>query len=269
MAAISKLMKRLGYVQLDRYGLVLTGDDRILATRPVLDDGLGGRIVGWADGDLAAMELDTYGTPKARPPTIIAKPAPLPAVATVVATPARRPSRPSVPLVASELSELSEDDWEWTIAVARARAVADELELDFASATEVTPAPLEDDDADWAAIRARAEVAAQFATIPTPTVPRPAPLPPTPRRTVIPVPALPTMAGVVRSISRESNFVQPVVASGSGPVRPPVALARTRFPKGTDAPGVVAVRAPLSLPLLPAMPSLPSVLRGLPKRAQT
>ena len=48
---------------LSRYGLVMTHDDRILSTRPaVLDDGAGGRIVGWQDGDLAAMELPSYET---------------------------------------------------------------------------------------------------------------------------------------------------------------------------------------------------------------
>ena len=41
--------------------LVLAPDGRILSMRPsVLDDGLGGRVVGWEDGDLAAAELQTW-----------------------------------------------------------------------------------------------------------------------------------------------------------------------------------------------------------------
>src|SRR4051794_10788904 len=84
MPAISNLMKRLGYAKLSRYGLVLTPEDRVLSMRPaVLDDGLGGRIVGWEDGDLAAMELTKWEP---------ARPAAKPAVATRVAG-----TRPPVP----------------------------------------------------------------------------------------------------------------------------------------------------------------------------
>ena len=61
MPAIDSLMKRLGYVKLSSYGLVLTPEGRVLSMRPAaLDDGLGGRIVGWEEGDLAAMELDKW-----------------------------------------------------------------------------------------------------------------------------------------------------------------------------------------------------------------
>src|SRR5580704_18261323 len=59
--AISRFLARLGFVRIGKYGLVLTPDDRILSTRPaVLDDGLGGKIVGWVEGDLAAMELEHW-----------------------------------------------------------------------------------------------------------------------------------------------------------------------------------------------------------------
>ena len=61
MGAIDNFLKRWGFAKLDRYGLVLTGDERVITTRPVLDDGLGGKIVGWLEGDLAAMELETWG----------------------------------------------------------------------------------------------------------------------------------------------------------------------------------------------------------------
>ncbi|HEY0190602.1 MAG TPA: hypothetical protein VGC42_05725, partial [Kofleriaceae bacterium] len=54
-------MRRWGFVKLDTYGLALTPEGRVLSTRPgVLDDGAGGRIVGWADGDLAMAELKEW-----------------------------------------------------------------------------------------------------------------------------------------------------------------------------------------------------------------
>lgn len=56
--AISSLLRRFGYAKLEDFGLVETAEGRILSTRPtVLDDGLGGKIVGWREDDLAAMEL--------------------------------------------------------------------------------------------------------------------------------------------------------------------------------------------------------------------
>ena len=88
MGAIDNFLKRRGYAKLDRYGLVLTPDDRVLSTRPaVLDDGLGSKIVGWVDGDLAAMELEKWG------------PAAMPAAAKTVAVTGRlqSPERPKTP----------------------------------------------------------------------------------------------------------------------------------------------------------------------------
>jgi hypothetical protein len=145
MPAIDSLMKRLGFVKLAHYGLVLTPEGRILSMRPaVLDDGLGGRLVGWQDGDLAAMELEKWEP---------ARPAPTAAAATrVAATPPKRPPVPArpVPVVASIVPApaivrapmvaaapvVEEDDWEWTIAMARARAAAEESELAAAAAAQ-------------------------------------------------------------------------------------------------------------------------------------
>lgn len=97
MGAFEDFLKKQGYVKLDRYGLVLTPDDRILSTRPaVLDDGLGGKIVGWSDGDLAAAELEQWGAPAKKAP------APKPAAAKPVAAnggvQVAAPTRPSRPL---------------------------------------------------------------------------------------------------------------------------------------------------------------------------
>lgn len=79
MGAIERFLRRWGFARLDRYGLVLTPDDRVMTTRPaILDDGLGGKIVGWLEGDLAAMELEHWGPPKAKKPKkLIAAPASL------------------------------------------------------------------------------------------------------------------------------------------------------------------------------------------------
>jgi hypothetical protein len=73
MSAIKRLLTRWGYARLDEFGLLLTPDGRILATRPgVLDDGLGGCVVGWRNGDLAALELAPWTPPASektpRPP---------------------------------------------------------------------------------------------------------------------------------------------------------------------------------------------------------
>jgi hypothetical protein len=144
MTLVDRMLKRLGLVKLSRFGLVLTAEGRIMSLRStVLDDGLGGRIVGWHDRDLAAMELD---------PMSLA-PAPQKAVAPAVAIslpPVSRPPVPkappvtpvkapvpvpvaSVPAVAVA-EEMDEDDWEWHIALARARAAAEEADHKAAQA---------------------------------------------------------------------------------------------------------------------------------------
>jgi len=139
MPAIDQLMKRLGFVKIARYGLVLTPEGRIMSLRPVvLDDGLGGRIVGWPDGDLAAMELQKWepARPASKPavatrlavppppiplkPMVISQPvqiAPIPVLAPVAAAPVVAPA-----------PQVEEDEWEWEIALARARAAAEEVE---------------------------------------------------------------------------------------------------------------------------------------------
>ena len=131
MPALANLMKRFGVVQLSRYGLVLTPEGRIMSLRPaVLDDGLGGRIVGWPDGDLAAMELQKWEP---------ARPAPKPAVATRLAiTPPPIPLPKQAPMavpapVVAQAPQVDEDEWEWEIALARARVAAEESELAAAS----------------------------------------------------------------------------------------------------------------------------------------
>ena len=215
MGAIERFLAKWGYAKLDRYGLVLTPDDRILATRPaVLDDGIGGRIVGWRAQDLAASELETWtpGVVKARreiltislpagppPPAVVfapepprPAPVPAPAPAPVLAWPVAASPAPA-PVVAPE-PPVEEDEWEWEIAMARARAeAADAAESEKADSAQTAVV----DHESW--------------TTPTPAKPsRPAPQPMrvpfgaqiprpqstvsvTPSSTVIPVPKLPTI----------------------------------------------------------------------------
>ncbi|CAN5539319.1 hypothetical protein BH11MYX1_BH11MYX1_51080 [soil metagenome] len=163
--AISSLLRRMGFLKLDAYGLILTPEGRVLATRPaVLDDGLGGKIVGWREGDLAAMELDRWQSPPATPratadPSAIPARVP-PSISTrTVAVPPPVPTRLGSPVAAlaapvlavtplgaqhaailtrlepqpmirvdqapADAQEPLEDEWEWQIAVARARAHAE------------------------------------------------------------------------------------------------------------------------------------------------
>lgn len=139
MTLVDRLLKRVGLVKVSRFGLVLTAEGRIMSLRSaVLDDGLGGRIVGWHDSDLAAMELEK----------VPLAPAPQRAVAPAVAIslpPVPRPPVPKAPPViavkvpvpapvVAVAEEMDEDDWEWHIALARARAVAEEADQKAAQA---------------------------------------------------------------------------------------------------------------------------------------
>ncbi len=250
MGALDKFLRRFGFVRLDQYGLVHTADDRIVSTRPtVLDDGLGTKIVGWRDGDLAAMELEPWlpagvaapkkplaPKPLPAPPPVAARPlpgvapvapAPVPvaAPAPVVAAPAPAPAPKPVPapvVVAAPSPQVAqepvveEDDWEWEIAVARARAEAADAER-----TAVAPPQPE-----LLASLAKAEPESWDEPAPRPVTraPRvtqqpiaaaPAPVRPQPSgKTIIPVPSLPVAA--------DPRSVRPVVA----PRRMPRATGR-------------------------------------------
>jgi hypothetical protein len=229
MAAIQRLLARLGYVKLDRYGLVLTPEQRILTLRPlVLDDGLGNKIIGWEDHDLAAMELEKWEP---------LRPAPGRAVATRVAAPPPRVPAPAQTLpgftpqlvafeprsltpppptrVVAPAAELDDDEWEWTIALARARAAAEEAEA--AAVPVALPAVPPAVKIDYSTPRPFPMLKPR--TVVTRAVPPPIPAT-RPRvntpATVIPVPKLPAMPDA---------HVEPVVrrrlAKGTGPVNEP------------------------------------------------
>ncbi len=160
MPAIQHLLKRWGFVKLHRYGLELTSDGRILSTRPaVLDDGTGGRIVGWQEGDVAIWKLSRWsgssgvgslvasgviGPQATQPPG--PRPAIMPTIPASSETKAlvAAPSRPSARVIPAEVAGepiVDEDDWEWTIALARARVAVEEAEAARPPAVAPRPAP--------------------------------------------------------------------------------------------------------------------------------
>lgn len=211
MGTFHRLLERLGFVRLADYGLLLTADRRVLTTRKaILDDGYGGCVVGWTDGDLATMELAAWGTPKPPPPKALPPPPPrritaskpvvaepaLPSPEPVVAPePVAPPPEPVAPPAAAEPEPpVEEDEWEWEIARARVRAIADEV--------------VEKADA----MIARKPVAV-VARTPVAPIREPLPLPARPvnddsrPRTTIPVPALPAIdPRLVRSYKAPRGF---------------------------------------------------------------
>ena len=135
-------MKRLGFVKLSRYGLVLTPEDRIMTLRPeILDDGMGGRIVGWLDRDLAAAELAKWEPMKPAPAkAVAARVASVPATPRVMVIPPPIPAVLVPPMPVAPVVEPEEDEWEWTIALARARAAVEDVAV--AAQVAATPAPM-------------------------------------------------------------------------------------------------------------------------------
>ena len=226
MPVIQRFLTRLGYVKLDRFGLVLTPERRILTLRPVvLDDGLGNKIVGWEDHDLPAMELQNWEPLR-------------PASQRAVATRVTIPPLPVPPTrVVAPGGEVDDDDWEWTIALARARVAAEEAEAAAAALIAAAPPP-PPVKIDYATPRPFPRVTA--VTVVTRAVPPPIPAAamrpprittvtaavpaPEPVRqrartpvTVIPIPKLPSLPDarlepVVRALR---------MAKGTGPVNEP------------------------------------------------
>jgi hypothetical protein len=261
MPAIQQLLQRWGFVKLRRYGLELTSDGRILSTRPaVLDDGTGGRVVGWQDGDVSIWKLSRWSSGVGETPAALAAPV--------------APSRASARVIPAEVAGeavVEEDDWEWTIALARARVAVEEAEAARPPALAPRPEPpapraperptLRSSatadlaaSGDWRksdtveAPRATAELITR--TTAETTVesvaydddrvssqrPRVTPEPAIPRTTtpstVIPVPSLPTVDATRRArlepvVRAQATTLVSRFAKGTGPVDPP-ALPRTR-----------------------------------------
>jgi hypothetical protein len=187
MGIRKKLLERLGYVRLRDYGLHLTPDHRVVATRGVvLDDGYGACVVGWNDGDLAAAELLPWGASRSAPRTkalpapppepprasitlppdpprakSITAPPPVeaPRAKSISVPPPIRAKSTTTPPVFAEATPVpakpappaieEEVDWETEIAAARARAEAADAARALVEATGASAA------------RARAEAAAR------------------------------------------------------------------------------------------------------------
>jgi hypothetical protein len=262
MPAISNLLARFGFVKLARYGLVLTPEGRIMSLRPaILEDGLGGRIVGWPDGDLAAMELQKWEP---------ALPAKQPAPATrVAAAPPPIPAPKAVPApVVAEAPQVDEDEWEWEIALARARAATEEAKA--VPRVTIPPKPIDFEDrtnAEVTKVRISNRPAVPPPPPPAPAAPATRPMPVAvipPKRpgtvppTVIPIPKLPALKDRLPQI-------QPVVSATSNGV--PQRASRTRFAKGTgpvEPPAPIRAGEETQPGLLPAparVVSLPSIKR--------
>jgi hypothetical protein len=257
MAVFQHLLERWGFVKLGRYGLVLTPDDRVLSTRAVaLDDGSGGRIVGWRDDDLAMAELAPWpegGPAHARAQVHVqfpARPAAIPPVrVALLPTPAIPPpsgpapvagpaaSGAGMPVAVAPEAGVDEDDWEWTIALARARAEAEEppapevqpppVQAAKAEAPPMNAPPMNAPPADPAprGRKTRQLPAAQEFEPAAGTAPA-ARLAPA---TVIPVPTLPS----IFDAGRAARF-EPVVRTGAQSMPP---ASPSWFAKGTAAIG--------------------------------
>src|SRR5437868_3255687 len=129
MPVMQRLLQRLGFVKLHRYGLALTSDGRIVSTRSaVLDDGTGGKVVGWQDGDVAIWKLAAWNEAAEVIPLVPARPV-IPAASPVAQPPPSPPSAAVIPAVVAAEPHVDEDDWEWTIALARARVAVDEAQV--------------------------------------------------------------------------------------------------------------------------------------------
>lgn len=241
MGAIENFLRRFGYAKLDRFGLVLTGDDRVLTNRPhILDDGLGGKIVGWTDGDLAAMELEHWGVPKREPakrvagkkviqppprppqrPTVptpvvtapVVVEAPVVVAAPVAAAPAQRPLPGLAPVVAAPPAPV-------VVSPAPAPVVAEEE-------------PVEDDEWEWTIAMARARAAAEEVQQAATSIPKAASAfrTPTKRKTSPGMPAMraktePPAPTLPKLVERKTVIPVPQLAlSGQSPLR--------RAPRGT------------------------------------
>ena len=239
-AAVEKLMKRLGFVKLGRYGLALTFDDRVTTLRPVvLDDGMGGRVVGWKDNDLAQADLAAWpagqslvmdhalpSQPQPIAPPVMRRqtiPPPTPMIpprAALTISPIAAPPPPPPPLPEPEPDAEPDEDWEWTLAVARARAAEEDVIVRpvIAPLPVVAAAPPPRPVLVSVPIEVPAAKTAPLRVARIPELVSPA------RATVIPVPTLP----------RYANTSHPSVYRPQPVVRTPSSFPETRrFARGT------------------------------------
>ncbi|MBP9204406.1 MAG: hypothetical protein KBG28_10605 [Kofleriaceae bacterium] len=263
------LLRRLGYVKLTAYGLVLTPDDRVVSLRArLVERADGGHLVGWRDADL---ELVLATLPPARPAPGLVTMAP------VVAS----PHHPG-----AGADDADDDEWAWQLALVRARAANSAVAPTTgapSTAAPVAPLALAAGSgaiergaglggaaavvaATRAAVAAASRTSAAILVVPPPPglsdPPRTTPCPTAspdpiarPRATVLPVPVLPIASA--SDVARMAPVVRP------RPTEP----APRRFPRGTEPPPVTRpagrdhTRSPGRAEAAPA----PSPLAPLPR----
>ncbi len=222
MGAIQKMLERMGFVRLRDYGLLLTPDRRVVTTRPIVDDGMGTRVVGWTGSDLPTLaSWEDAPEPAPRAPLFAPEPVvqPLALAPTIVAPVVAAPKPVAEPEPVAE-EEGPEDEWEWEIAMARARAAAEPQPHPHTTSQWLTSEPLTGGWREDTAIRSVTQLARaseqRFARgseqLPAATPqPRAATVQPVAlpmaARTILPVPALPVAqdASQVRVFDQEST----------------------------------------------------------------
>jgi len=177
--ALSSLLRRMGFVKLDDFGLILTPEGRILSARSVvLDDGLGGKIVGWREDDLVAMELERWEPalpatrkagkrvvppmPPAAKTVAPAGPPPLPGMRPFTGTMPASAPMPVAVLVAAPMPAPIPVFTAPTPVVAPAPILAKPVVKRPPSQVESAPVE-EDDEWEWEIAVARARAAAEWA----------------------------------------------------------------------------------------------------------
>lgn len=281
--AISSVLRRLGFVKLDTYGLVLTPDDRILSTRStVLDDGLGQKIVGWQEGDLAAMELERWAPPQAAPRKATAKPIARPivnppsatAMAPTVPSPAMPPPIPRAkppttpPPVVAALTQRPLPGM--TVAPARQVAVAQPLEtvaprhkrpptpipletMPMARVADPTQVGEDGDEWEWQIAVARARAAAEWAEEAAQQADAPQ-LPVRKKRATSPIAivAAPKRDVIKSDIWPTTEPLQRIVAESTAIEEAPLVRVMPRIKSPTPAKPIVVIPAHTPAPLPPA-----------------
>lgn len=274
MAVFRHLLQRLGFVKLERYGLVLTPEGRVLSTHSkVLDDGSGGRIVGWRDDDPAMSELQ----PMERPSTTVTPSMASRVVVPPVAAPVQSVTPPVItdssvseqePVMASAAvmpvavapgPVVDEDDWEWTIALARARAAAEDAEAAAAAGPPprspavrtrpmpavAMPAAMKDpasSSTEWPQTAPIGSIDyedySRVPTRPAVAIPRTAPEPPPPEmpRIAVPSTVIPVPVLPTMQNAARASRLEPVVRTIPAQAPPPAQTspsAQSRFALGT------------------------------------
>jgi hypothetical protein len=235
MSILDSLLGRWGYVRLDGYGLVRTSEGRILMThRRVLDDGMGGRIVGWRAEDPAPTVLETMDlVPRAAVKQVEAARSSIAMAAHAVPAAVAAAASAQKPAVQAQASE-DDDEWEWQLALARARAVAEETEnvkAKIVDRAKAVPTLVEVSPSKPTAIAGPILAVAKLTPASPPPIPVKAAAKPAPAK-IMPVKVAP--------IRKE-------------PIAPPISLDRARIARG-------------STPAVDISPRVMSAPRGAPCR---